>query len=126
MFWLITARVLFAPIPPIPMVAMFTVSLGAWKPRPSTVRGTMTSPAPAAAAVVTKSRRDTPDGSSAGRCRSEFDLLMIHHSRRTAPSRAAKRLAGHILLQGSHRTLRFGRLQPSTFSLQPSAFLFVL
>ncbi|MCA1561350.1 MAG: hypothetical protein LC804_14190 [Acidobacteria bacterium] len=27
--WLITATVLFAPIPPIPTVAIFTVSLGA-------------------------------------------------------------------------------------------------
>src|SRR5687768_6100102 len=45
-------RVLLPPMPPNPTVAMFTVSLGAWKPRPSTWRGTMVKPAPAAAVVV--------------------------------------------------------------------------
>src|SRR5687767_1960858 len=45
-------RVLLPPMPPNPTVAMFTVSLGAWKPRPSTCRGTMVKPAPAAAVVV--------------------------------------------------------------------------
>ena len=65
MFWLMTAPVLLLPMPLTPTVAMFTVSLGAWKPRPSTCRGTMTSPAPAAAVRVTKSRRDTPADSAA-------------------------------------------------------------
>ena len=54
MFWLRTAVVLLAPMPLTPTVAMFRVSLGAWKPRPSTCRGTMTSPAPAAAAALSE------------------------------------------------------------------------
>src|SRR5215208_4285056 len=41
-------RVLLPPMPPNPTVAMFTVSLGAWNPRPSTCRGRMVRPAPAA------------------------------------------------------------------------------
>ena len=52
MFWDMRRRVLLPPMPPNPTVAMFTVSLGAWKPRPSTCRGTMVKPAPAAAVVV--------------------------------------------------------------------------
>src|SRR5688572_8375254 len=44
-------RVLLPPMPPNPTVAMFTVSLGAWNPRPSTCRGRMVTPAPAAVAV---------------------------------------------------------------------------
>src|SRR4029077_16047390 len=37
----------FAPIPPTPMQAMFSLSLGAVKPRPSTCRGTMVKATPA-------------------------------------------------------------------------------
>ncbi len=66
MFWLMTAPVLLLPMPLTPTVAMLTVSLGAWKPRPSTCRGTMTSPAPATAVRVTKSRRDNPSDSAPG------------------------------------------------------------
>ena len=47
-------------MPPMPTVAMFTVSLGAWNPRPSTWRGTIVSPAPVAATVVTNFRREMP------------------------------------------------------------------
>jgi hypothetical protein len=38
-------------MPPNPTVAMFTVSLGAWKPRPSTCRGRSVTPAPTAVVV---------------------------------------------------------------------------
>ena len=62
MFWLMRARALLPPMPPMPTMATFTVSLGAWRPRPSTWRGTMTTPAPAAAAVVTNERRVMPAG----------------------------------------------------------------
>src|SRR5688572_19678004 len=51
-----SARVLLPPMPPMPTVAMFTVSLGAWNPRPSTCRGTMVRAAPAPAAVLTNFR----------------------------------------------------------------------
>jgi hypothetical protein len=49
-------------MPPMPTIATLTVSLGAWNPLPSTCRGTMTTPAPAAAAVETNERRVMPDG----------------------------------------------------------------
>src|SRR5690606_23737082 len=42
-------RVLLPPMPPKPTVALLTVSLGAWNPLPSTCRGRMVTPAPAAA-----------------------------------------------------------------------------
>ena len=60
MFWLITARVFEAPMPATPTIAMLTRSLGAWKPRPSTCRGTMVTAAPAPAALVMNWRRETP------------------------------------------------------------------
>src|ERR1700747_103239 len=37
----------FAPMPPTPMQAMLSLSLGAVKPRPSTCRGTMVKATPA-------------------------------------------------------------------------------
>ena len=49
-----------------PTTATFTVSLGAWKPAPSTWRGTIVIPA-AAAAVPMNVRRDTDEG-AASRC----------------------------------------------------------
>ena len=55
MFWLIKACALLAPIPK-PTTAMFTVSLGAWIPWPSTCRGTMVIAAPAPATVLTNLR----------------------------------------------------------------------
>src|SRR5262245_32883599 len=60
MFWLIRLRVLDPPMPPIPTVAILTVSLGAWNPLPSTWRGTIVRPAPVAATVVTNFRRVMP------------------------------------------------------------------
>src|SRR5215218_7043514 len=45
-------RVLLPPMPPNPTVAMFTVSLGAWNPRPRTWRGRIVTPAPAAVVVL--------------------------------------------------------------------------
>ncbi len=43
-----TPRTSFAPIPPTPMHAMFSLSLGAVNPRPNTWRGTMVKLMPAA------------------------------------------------------------------------------
>ena len=60
MFWLMRLRVFDPPMPPMPTVAMLTVSLGAWKPRPSTCRGTIVTPAPAIAALRTNVLRETP------------------------------------------------------------------
>src|SRR6476620_895268 len=60
MFWLMRLRVLDPPMPPIPTVAILTVSLGAWNPLPSTWRGTIVGPAPVAATVVTNFRRVMP------------------------------------------------------------------
>src|SRR6476659_9227314 len=58
MFWLMRLRVFEPPMPPMPTVATLRVSLGAWKPRPSTWRGTIVRPAPVAATVVTNFRRE--------------------------------------------------------------------
>src|SRR6185503_19970500 len=52
-----TAWALTAPIPLIPTIATFTRSLGAWKPRPRTWRGTIITPAVAVTAFVRNSRR---------------------------------------------------------------------
>src|SRR5258706_5532450 len=57
------------PIPPMPIMATFKVSLGAWKPMPSTCRGTIIGPTASAAAVVavflTNVRREIGTESSA-------------------------------------------------------------
>ena len=45
-------------MPPTPTAAMFSVSLGAVKPRPSTWRGTMAKPADVTATLVTNVRRE--------------------------------------------------------------------
>src|SRR5262249_7814082 len=60
MFWLKRFCALVEPWPLMPTTAMFTRSLGAVSPRPSTWRGTMVRPAPAIASVDTKSRLDMP------------------------------------------------------------------
>src|SRR5215204_1712145 len=52
-----TAWALTAPMPLIPTTATFTRSLGAWKPRPRTWRGTIVRPAAVAATLVMNSRR---------------------------------------------------------------------
>src|SRR5262245_51751524 len=52
-----TACALTAPMPLIPTTATFTRSLGAWKPRPRTWRGTMVTPTAAVATLVMNSRR---------------------------------------------------------------------
>ena len=49
---------LLRPMPPTPMPATLTVSLGAWKPTPpSTCRGTIVTPAAAMPAVWMNLRR---------------------------------------------------------------------
>ncbi|MCX6578272.1 MAG: hypothetical protein NTV82_18025 [Candidatus Aminicenantes bacterium] len=57
MFSVLTPQISEDPFPPTPTQPMFSVSLGAWKPRPpSTCRGTIIMPA-AAVAVPPKNSR---------------------------------------------------------------------
>src|SRR5437588_11820828 len=56
MFWLERLIRLLRPMPPTPTAAIFSVSLGAVRPRPSTCRGTMAKPADVAATLDTKLR----------------------------------------------------------------------
>ena len=56
MFSLDTPSISLRPLPPAPMAAMFSLSLGAGIPRPRTWRGTIIKPAPAAAAPSTLRR----------------------------------------------------------------------
>ncbi len=44
-----------SPLPPTPIPAIFSLSLGAIKPRPNTWRGTIKNPAPTSAELRTKS-----------------------------------------------------------------------
>src|SRR5689334_2675216 len=57
MFWLISAWAFEAPWPLMPTIATFTMSLGAFIPRPSTCRGTIMKPAAAVPTVATNSLR---------------------------------------------------------------------
>src|SRR6266581_3509558 len=58
MFWLARLIRLLRPMPPTPMPAMFSVSLGGVNPRPRTRRGTMANAAPLAATLVRNLRRE--------------------------------------------------------------------
>src|SRR5438876_1596394 len=60
MFWVARLTRLLRPMPPTPTPAMFSVSLGGVKPRPSTWRGTIANPAVPADTFLKNVRRDTP------------------------------------------------------------------
>src|SRR5438552_16316280 len=60
MFWLARLIKFARPIPPTPIPATFSKSLGGVMPLPNTCRGTILRPAPATAASFTNSRRVIP------------------------------------------------------------------
>src|SRR5260370_35669422 len=87
MFWLARLIRLVRPMPPTPTPAMFSVSLGAVNPRPSTCLGTMAHAAPPAATLVRKVRREI-----------SFFLLMI-----ISPGQPALLLALGAFVKASFR-----------------------
>src|SRR5271155_3775681 len=58
MFWLARLIRLARPMPPTPTPAMFSMSLGGTKPRPSTCRGTIMAAAALVAVVARNARRE--------------------------------------------------------------------
>src|SRR5437660_11765402 len=93
MFWLARLIRLPRPMPPTPTPATFSVSLGGVKPRPSTWRGPIATPAVPAATFFKNLRLDSPS-SFCGMCSPRAPNIIAHvrmarhdvpHGRRDQP-----------------------------------------
>src|ERR1700687_700424 len=107
MFWLARLIRLPRPIPPTPMPAIFSMSLGGTNPRPSTCLGTNANAAPVVAAFVRNLRRDI------------FLFLLMSLSPCAAGIIAQPQcfVVTNLVPNGAHRECNFRRLGASHSTL---------